>query len=50
MYLLLPGLDKSRPQSVQGLIDVIGLGNVSTEHLLEQLKVTLQLSQSVTTA
>ena len=37
-------------RSIQGLIDHVGIGNVSTEHLLEQLKATLQLSQSVATA
>ena len=36
--------------SIQGLIDHVGIGNVSTEHLLEQLKATLHLSQSVATA
>jgi len=37
-------------QSIQGLIDHVGIGNVFTEQLLEQLKTTLQLSQSVATA
>ena len=37
-------------RSIQGLIDHVGIGNVSTEHLLEQLNATLQLSQSVATA
>ena len=36
-------------RSIQGLIDHVGIGNVSTEHLLEQPKATLQLSQSVAT-
>ena len=34
-------------RSIQGLIDHMGIGSVSTEQLLEQLKATLQLSQSV---
>ena len=37
-------------RSLQGLIDHVGIGSVSTEQLLEQLKATLQLSQSVATA
>ena len=37
-------------RSTPGLIDHVGIGNVSTEHLLEQLKATLQLSLSVATA
>ena len=36
--------------SIQGPTDHVGIGNVSTENLLEQLKATLQLSQSVATA
>ena len=36
--------------SLQGLIDHVDIGSVSTEQLLEQLKATLQLSQSVATA
>ena len=43
MYILLN-------RSTQGLLDHVGLGNVSTEHLLEHLKATLQLPQSVATA
>ena len=35
---------------IQGLIDHVDIGSVSTEQLLEQLKATLQLSQSVATA
>ena len=37
-------------RSVQGLIDHLDIGSVSTEQLWEQLKATLQLSQSVATA
>ena len=37
-------------RSIQGLIDHVAIGSVSTEQLLEQLKATLQLSQSVATA
>ena len=37
-------------QFIQGLIDHVDIGSVSTEQLLEQLKATLQLSQSVATA
>ena len=37
-------------RSLQGLIDHVSIGNVSIEHLLEQLKATLQLSHSVATA
>ena len=37
-------------RSIQGLIDHVDIGSVSTEQLLEQLKATLQLSQSVATA
>ena len=37
-------------RSILGLIDHVGIGSVSTEQLLEQLKATLQLSQSVATA
>ena len=33
-------------RAMQGLIDHVGIGSVSREHLLEQLKATLQLSQS----
>ena len=36
-------------RSMQGLIDHVGIGSVSTEQLLEQFKATLQLSQSVAT-
>jgi len=36
-------------RSILGLIDHVGIGNVSTEQLLEHLKATLQLSQSVAT-
>ena len=36
-------------RAIQGLIDHIGIGSVSREQLLEQLKATLQLSQSVAT-
>ena len=36
-------------RSIQGLIDHVDIGSVSTEQLLEQLKATLQLSQSVAT-
>ena len=35
---------------IQGLIEHVDIGSVSTEQLLEQLKETLQLSQSVATA
>ena len=35
---------------ILGLIDDVGIGSVSTEQLLEQLKATLQLYQSVATA
>ena len=37
-------------RSIQGLIDHVDIGSISTEQLLEQLKATLQLSQSVATA
>ena len=37
-------------RSIKGLIDHVDIGSVSTEQLLEQLKATLQLSQSVATA
>ena len=37
-------------RSIQGLIDHMDIGSISTEQLLEQLKATLQLSQSVATA
>ena len=37
-------------QFIQGLIDHVDIGSVSTEQLLEQLKATLQLSQSGATA
>ena len=37
-------------RSIQGLIDHVDIGSVSTEQLLQQLKATLQLSQSVATA
>ena len=37
-------------RSIQGLIDHLDIGSVSTEQLLEHLKATLQLSQSVATA
>ena len=37
-------------RSIQGLIDHVDIGSVSIEQLLEQLKATLQLSQSVATA
>ena len=37
-------------RSIQGLIDHVDIGSVSTEQLLEQLKATLQLFQSVATA
>ena len=37
-------------RSIQGLIDHVAIGSVSTKQLLEQLKATLQLSQSVATA
>ena len=37
-------------RAIQGLIDLVDIGSVSTEQLLEQLKATLQLSQSVATA
>ena len=37
-------------RSIQGLIDHVDIGSVSTEQLLEQLKAPLQLSQSVATA
>ena len=37
-------------RSIQGLIDHVDIGSVSTEQLLEQFKATLQLSQSVATA
>ena len=51
MYLLLPGLEGAAlNRSIQGLIDHVDIGSVSTEQLLEQLKATLQLSQSVATA
>ena len=36
--------------SIQGLIDHVDIERVSTEQLLEQLKATLQFSQSVATA
>ena len=36
-------------RAIQGLIDHVNIGSVSREQLLEQLKVTLQLSQSVAT-
>ena len=36
-------------RSILGLIDHVDIGSVSTEQLLEQLKATLQLSQSVAT-
>ena len=35
--------------SIPALIDHVGIGNMSTVHLLVQLKATLQLSQSVAT-
>ena len=37
-------------RAIQGLIDHVGIGSVSREQLLEQLKATLQLSQSGATA
>ena len=37
-------------RSIQGLIDHMYIGSISTEQLLEQPKATLQLSQSVATA
>jgi len=37
-------------RSIQELIDHVGIGSISTEQLLEQLKATLHLSQSVATA
>ena len=37
-------------RSIQGLIDHVDIGSVSTEQLLENLKATLQLSQSMATA
>ena len=37
-------------RSIQGLIDHVDIGSVSTEQLLEHLKATLQLSQAVATA
>ena len=37
-------------RSIQGLINNVDTGSVSIEQLLEQLKATLQLSQSVATA
>ena len=37
-------------RSIQGIIDNVCIGSVSTEQLLEQLKAILQLSQSVPTA
>ena len=37
-------------RSIQGLIDHVDIGSVFTEQLLEQLKATLQLSESVATA
>ena len=37
-------------RSIQGLIGNVGIESVSTERLLQQLKATLQLSQSVATA
>ena len=37
-------------RSIQGLIDSVGSGGVSTEQLLEQFKAILQFSQSVATA
>ena len=37
-------------RSLQGLIDHVDIGSVSTEQLLEQFKATLQLSKSRATA
>ena len=37
-------------RTIQGLIDHLDIGSVSTEQLLEHFKATLQLSQSVATA
>ena len=44
------GQDPPSISPYQDCFDQVGIGNVSTEHLLEQLKATLQLSQSVATA
>ena len=42
--------EETHSRSIHGLIDHVDIGSVSTEQLLEQLKATLQLSQSVATA
>ena len=56
VYLLLPGLNGSWPQSVHTRTDwprgqwTVDIGSISTEQLFEQLKATLQLSRSVASA